>query len=116
MQRDPRSYLWDVREAADAIGRFVTGKTYADYTGDLLLRSANERQFEIIGEALNQLSKVAPALAGRIPNLSEIVAFRNLLIHGYASLNHILVWRTIEESLPQLRKTVAGLLDELGSP
>jgi uncharacterized protein with HEPN domain len=70
----------------------------------------------MIGEALNQLSKVAPALAGRIPNLAEIVAFRNLLIHGYAGLNHILVWRTLEESLTLLRTTVAGLLDELGSP
>lgn len=53
MQRDPRAYLWDVREAAGAILEFIAGKTFEDYAGDRLLRSAVERQFEIIGEALN---------------------------------------------------------------
>ncbi|MBR1087607.1 hypothetical protein JQ621_08960 [Bradyrhizobium manausense] len=43
-----------------------------------------ERQFEIIGEALNRLSKDAPDIAGRVPDLRKIVSFRNLLIHGYA--------------------------------
>ena len=43
-----------------------------------MLRSAVERQFEIIGEALNQLSKVAPDLAAQIADLSRIVAFRNV--------------------------------------
>jgi uncharacterized protein with HEPN domain len=55
MQRDPRAYLWDAREAAAAILEFVTDKTFEDYADDRLLRSAVERQFEIIGEALNPL-------------------------------------------------------------
>ena len=60
MQRDPRAYLWDAREAAGAILEFVAGKTFEDYASDRLLRSAVERQFEIIGEALNQLCKIEP--------------------------------------------------------
>jgi uncharacterized protein with HEPN domain len=51
-------------------------------------------------------------LASRIPHLSEIVAFRNLLIHGYAAVNDILVWRAIHESLPKLRATVVTLLEQ----
>ena len=58
MQRDPRAYLWDAREATAAILEFVAGKTFKDYASDRLLRSAIERQFEIIGEALNQLGRV----------------------------------------------------------
>jgi uncharacterized protein with HEPN domain len=72
-----------------------------------------ERQFEIIGEALNQLSRVAPEMADRIPELPRIVAFRNLLIHGYAAVDHGLVWRTIEEKLPGLRDAVQRELDRL---
>jgi uncharacterized protein with HEPN domain len=53
MLRDPRAYLWDAREAAGATLEFVAGKTFEDYAGNRLLRSAVERQFEIIGEALN---------------------------------------------------------------
>jgi len=52
MQRDPRAYLWDARESAAAILEFVASKTFEDYASDRLLRSAVERQFEIIGEAL----------------------------------------------------------------
>ncbi|WP_223839911.1 DUF86 domain-containing protein [Saccharopolyspora pogona] len=41
-----------------------------------------ERQFEIVGEALNQLSKVDADLAAKVPDLPRIVAFRNILIHA----------------------------------
>ena len=102
MERDPRAYLWDVREAAEAILEFSAGKTFEGYAGDLMLRSAVERQFEIIGEALNQLCKIEPQWAERIPDVPQIIAFRNLLIHGYASVNDLTVWQTIQESLPTL--------------
>ncbi len=55
-------------------------------------------------------------LAQRIPNMREIIAFRNLLIHGYAVVEHDRVWRIAEVSLPGLRATVAALLDEFGPP
>lgn len=70
MQRDPRSYLWDALRAADLIVDFVQGRTLADYEGDVLLRSAVERQFVIIGEALNQLSRVDAELAARVPDIA----------------------------------------------
>jgi hypothetical protein len=38
MRRDPRAYLWDVREAADAIASFIQGRSFEDYAGDLMLR------------------------------------------------------------------------------
>ena len=75
-----------------------------------------ERKFEIIGEALNQIAKLDPALARRIPDVREIIAFRNVLIHGYAVVEHDRVWRIAEASLPGLRAAVAALLDELGPP
>jgi uncharacterized protein with HEPN domain len=80
MRRDPRAYLWDVREAADAISSFVRARSFTDYSTDLMLRSAVERQFAIIGEALSQLSRVAPELAPRFPELRRVVAFRNVLV------------------------------------
>ena len=103
MPRDPRAYLWDVLDAVTNIETFVRNVSLTTFAEDLLVRSAVERQFEIIGEALNQLSRTAPEIAARIPELRRIIAFRNLLIHGYAAVNHVLVWQTIHEKLPGLR-------------
>lgn len=114
MVRDSRAFLWDVQAAANAIDEFTRRRTIDAYLGDLMLRSAVERQFEIIGEALGQLARVEPELARRVPDLPQVVAFRNLLIHGYASVDHRTVWRAIEEDLPRLRESVARLLAELG--
>ena len=110
MRREPKAYLWDVREAADALLEFTRGLQLEDYLADRLLRSAVERQFEIIGEALNQLSKVAPEIAQKIPDLSQIVAFRNLLIHGYAAVDHSTVWETLQSQVPALRNRVDEVL------
>ncbi len=63
MEHDPRAYLWDAKESADAIAEFVRGRTFDDTAADSMLRSAVERQFEIIGEALRQLEKAAPDVA-----------------------------------------------------
>ena len=114
MPRDPRAYLWDVLDAVANVEAFVRHATAEDYARDVLLRSAVERQFEIIGEALNQLSRTAPDIADRVPELRRIVAFRNLLIHGYATVDHSLVWRTIHERLPELRDVVRREMDRLG--
>jgi uncharacterized protein with HEPN domain len=75
MSADAKKYLWDVREAAGRIIRFVNGRSFDDYLNDEMLRAAVERQFEIIGEALSQLSKRDPDMANRIPDLARIVAF-----------------------------------------
>jgi uncharacterized protein with HEPN domain len=116
MQHDSRAFLWDVRQAADAILDFVAGIDLKTYAETQVIHSAVERKFQIIGEALNRLSKSDPTIATSIPDLPQIVAFRNMLIHGYAVVEHPRVWRIIQESLPPLRAKVAALLDELGPP
>jgi uncharacterized protein with HEPN domain len=114
MQHDERAFLWDVRNGTDAILGFVRGRTLDDYRADLMLRSAVERQFEIIGEALSQLGKLSPQLVQQIPDIRRIIAFRNLLIHGYAVVDHQIVWRTITEKLPDLRARVERMVADLG--
>jgi uncharacterized protein with HEPN domain len=77
-----------------------------------MLRSAVERQFEIVGEALNRLSGEDAALAAQIPELGRIVAFRNILIHGYAEIDDALVWQVVTDKLPELEGVLAELLKE----
>jgi uncharacterized protein with HEPN domain len=114
MRRDPRADLWDAQAAVDRILEFTRGRSLDDYLADAMLRSAVERQFEIVGEALGQLAKAEPSIAQRIPDIGEIVAFRNVLIHGYATVDHHTVWRTVEGDLAGLRNRLGELLAELG--
>jgi uncharacterized protein with HEPN domain len=110
MQRDARCYLWDALKAAGAVQTFLCGKTYEAFTEDDLLRSAVERQLEIIGEALSQLAKVDPQIADNVPELRRIIAFRNVLVHGYAAVDYDTVWRLIEDKLPELQSNLTMLL------
>jgi uncharacterized protein with HEPN domain len=113
MHRDPRAFLWDVQAAAQAIHAFTADLDSKAYLGNELVQAAVERKFEVIGEALNQLAKLAPATAGRIPDVPQIVAFRNQLIHGYATINPGTVWNIVNNALPGLLSAVQTLLDEL---
>jgi uncharacterized protein with HEPN domain len=95
-----RAWLWDIQAAADAIDRFTRGLDGTAYESSELVTAAVERKFEIIGEALAQMLKVAPETAERIPDLRQIIAFRNLLIHGYAVIQSDRVLKTARISLP----------------
>jgi uncharacterized protein with HEPN domain len=67
---------------------------------------AIERLFTIIGEALREASWLEPELANRITGYRRIIDFRNLLLHGYATVYDEGVWRIIEENLPLLLNEV----------
>jgi len=110
LQRDPKSLLWDAHDAAEVITAVTAGKSFAAFDRDIVLRSAVERQFEIIGEALAQLARIDAAMAQKVPDLRQIIAFRNVLIHGYATVDPARVWRVIEDNLPPLRDALATLL------
>ncbi len=91
----------------------TAGRDFAEFDTNIMLRSAVERQFEIIGEALGTLARVDATIAARIPELRDIVAFRNILIHGYAILDRARVWRVVEDDLPRLRSLLAEILSSL---
>ncbi len=107
-----RKYLFDIAQACELLAEFTAGKTFAHYRAESMLRSAVERQFEIIGEALNQALRLEPKLAARISDTRRIIAFRSRLIHGYASLADEVVWGVLESNLPILRREVEGLLKQ----
>lgn len=110
MKDDIRKHLQDILDAAKAIKGFVAGKSFKDYSTDELLRSGVERKFEIIGEALNRISKLAPDVLNRIRGQRDIISFRNILAHGYDSIDDRIVWGIIEENLGLLLTDIKKIL------
>ena len=75
-----------------------------------MLRAAVEREFEVIGEALSRLATLDKDLAAQISEHERIIAFRNILTHGYAEVDDRLVWAIVETKLPVLRREIDALL------
>ena len=103
--------LFDAITASDAAQSFISGKTLPDYDGDLMLRSAVERQLEVLGEACARLAKGEASLFERLPATRLAVGLRNRIIHGYDAVDDETVFRTVVDDLPalsaELRKWLA---------
>lgn len=112
MQREAKAYLWDVASASESIGAFTEGKSLEDYLGDEMLRAAVERKFGIAGEALAQLLRHFPEYRERLPMVGDVIAFRNQIVHGYATVNDDMVWEIVHVYLPRLQEEVTKLLEE----
>jgi uncharacterized protein with HEPN domain len=114
MELEAKKLIYDLDQAIDLIINFTDGKRLADYQGDVLLRSAVERQFEIIGEALNRLKKVDPGMLARISDYGRIIGFRNVLVHGYDIISDEIVWDIVETKLPGLRQEIDDIKRDFG--
>ena len=64
---------------------------------------------------MNRLSAYDPDIAKQIAQASQIVAFRNVLIHGYDLIDDGRVWDTIQADVPRLEQQVQALLRQ-GEP
>ena len=111
MMRRPDVYLEIALRGLENAERFVGDKTEDEYISDLYCQSAVERQLEVAGDALGQLRKLDPELFANIPDGSLVVAFRNVLAHGYASLDHRRVYEAATVKAPELQEILQTLLE-----
>ena len=77
-----------------------------------MLRSATERQFGIIGEAVSKLANLDETTVSHITEYRRIIAFRNLLIHQYRSVDDSAVWDILQTKLPILALEIHAMLQE----
>ena len=112
MLLEAKKHLEDIRLAAASTLDFTRGKNYDDYCASAMLRSAVERQFQIMGEALNRLLRTDPVVAESIEHCERIIAFRNILVHGYDVINDRVVWDVVRKDQPELHARVVALLGQ----
>jgi len=69
------------------------------------------RNFEVIGEASRNIERDCPDFAAAHPDLPLSFAYemRNALAHGYFKVDFGIVWKTIENDLPDLRQKMQAL-------
>ena len=109
MEKQVNKLLSDILGCITRIEEFTSEiHSFEEYQSNTLVQNAVERNVEIIGEAVNSLLKISPEIA--ITSARKIVNTRNLLIHGYDSVDSATVWVILRKHLPVLKEEVARLL------
>lgn len=106
MRRSLCAYLQDIIDAAEAIHLFVNDLQLETFESADLVRSAVERKFEIIGEALRQVSHHFPGCVDSVPDLRDAIHQRNHIAHAYFDIDAQMLWNTISGDLPLLEEEI----------
>ena len=111
MRREINKLLYDIKTSAELIRQFVHSKSIDEYKADIIIKSAVERQFEIIGEAAARFYRLDPEAVESISEYRRIINFRNALIHGYDAVDDDILWDIIQNDIPILLTQVTQLLE-----
>ena len=109
MDIEIKKFLFDIQESIASIEQYLGDKRdFNVYMGDKMLRRAIEREFEIIGEAMNRIERLDSSLS--ISSKRQIISMRNRVIHGYDKIDNEIIWGTIVRHLPTLKIEIDLLL------
>ena len=105
MTRDQQrlsDYLAHILEAIERIEEYVSDMDEMNFLASKLVQDAVIRNFEIIGEASNNLEKRFPEFVASHPELplSSAYQMRNAVAHGYFRVDFEIIWKTIHRELP----------------
>ena len=111
MERKVKKCLQDILDAVNLVEDFIgERKDFNKYKQNLMLKKAVEREFEIIGEALNRIKKIDKGF--KITHSRNIIGLRNHIIHAYDNIVDEIIWGIINRNLPELKEEIKGLLED----
>lgn len=112
MDNDIKTWLYDILQSINEIDSYYDNKPriFEEFVSDIKTKRAIERDFEIIGEAVNRILKKDKKF--KLDNAGKIIGTRNRIIHGYDKISDDLIWSIVINHLPKLKDEVIGLLDE----
>lgn len=108
MNNKMNKFLYDIKLSIEKIENYVQDKDIDVYSNDGMLRDAVERNFLIIGEAMNSIVKLNPDV--KITSKIEIIGMRNRIVHGYDMVSNVAVWDAVKNHIPILKQEIDILL------
>ncbi len=104
-----KKFLYDIFDSIESIESYLgERRDFNVYKDNKMLRRAIEREFEIIGEAMNRINKIDSEL--NISSKKKIISMRNRVIHGYDKIDDEIIWGVIVKHLPLLKTEISQLL------
>ena len=110
MTNNEKKYLSDINTAIERLYIHLTGIDNEEtYAKNVTVKSAVERELEIIGEAMNYLLHISPDIGITTPQ--QVISMRNRLIHGYDSIDDKVILQVVKDHIPILKSEVEKLLE-----
>jgi uncharacterized protein with HEPN domain len=108
-KRDSTLLINDMLIAIGKIKAYTEGLDFEKFMADSKTVEAVERNFEIIGEAANQLP-VSFRETHSFIQWHSVVSLRNRLIHGYFGVDYHILWHIVQNDLVHLEKQLISIL------
>lgn len=112
LSKHPKTYLNDILEHINRAQEFAGEMTYEELIQDIKACYAISRCFEIIGEATTRLPLPLREKYTEI-QWAKIISMRNIIIHDYSGVDYLTVWKTLKNSLPELKPQILKILADL---
>ena len=112
MKRDNNIFfLNDIKNSLEKIFKYTDFLSYEEFVKDDKTKDAVERNFEIIGEAVKNLTDDFRNSYPEIP-FRQIAGMRDKLIHDYFGVDYQIVWKTIKDRLPEFYDNIKRIIIE----
>ena len=110
--KEPIFFLQDIQKSVTKIFKYTTNIDYQEFVSNDMIKDAVERNFEIICEAVKNLSE---DFRNKYPNIpfKQIAGMRDKLIHDYFGVDYEIVWKTIKDKLPEFNSDIEKLITDL---
>lgn len=109
-KHDDRVYLAHIIDCIDKITGYIDNANYNNFANNNLVIDAVVRNFEIIGEASNNVSESFKETHPEI-NFRSAISMRNWLAHGYDDVDLQVVWNTATKDLPKMKEQIKSLVN-----
>ena len=110
--RAHKMFIEDIFESINKIEKYIEGLSYEKFSENEMIIDAVVRNFEIIGEAANNIPKEIREKYNDIP-WKEIKGLRNLVAHEYFSVDKSIIWEIADKDLPEIKPKFKLLLEDL---
>ncbi|HRS64161.1 MAG TPA: DUF86 domain-containing protein [Spirochaetota bacterium] len=106
--REYKFYIEDMKEAAFKILKYTDGFSYESFESDSKTYDSVLHNLLVIGESA---ARIPDEIREKNPhiNWSGIIGMRNVIAHGYFSLDPQIIWETVKSRIPELKLQIENL-------
>lgn len=108
MTKDPNFYIKHIKTSINKISIYTKDLDEESFYDNDIIQDAVIRQFEIIGEATKRIGIEFRNKYPKIP-WKDMAGMRDILIHEYINVDIGILWETIKEDIPKLKKLLENI-------